>query len=239
MSRVSVIIGAFSPKTKTFLDACVSAALKLDYPDYEVVIVSPKSYAPQYAGVRTVSPEGEDYPLAHNINFGFQQADPRSEMLFFINDDCVPTASCLGQLERSLRLMPQVGLLMPISNDQNLGAYSLMTPIQGPYKADQLRPGLMSESASVYPPGLIMRDTLCLFAFLIRREVFEKVGLWDTQLLGMDDVDYSWRMRQAGYLNAIELSALCYHAGGATTHDKPEAWRRESERIFNEKWGGR
>ena len=220
MSRVSVIIGAFSPRAKPYLDACVSACKQLDYPDYEIVIVSPSSYAPQYSGCRTVSPEGEDYPLAHNINFGAAMADPASEYLFFINDDCEPRSDSLSQLVKRLKFSPGIGLLQAASNDSNLGAFEI----------------LQNEK---YPPALIYRDTLCLFAFLIRREVFAKVGLWDTNLLGMDDVDYSWRTRQAGYLNAIELSAYVRHEGGVTTSSKSAEWRRESERIFNEKWGQR
>jgi GT2 family glycosyltransferase len=190
--------------------------LALEYDNFECVIVSPKSYAPEYSGCRTVSPEGEDYPLAHNINFGARSADPASKYFCFINDDCEMARDSLALLVHSLSRRPQVGLLMPISNDTNLGSYALA----------KVR----------YPPGMIFKDTLCLFAFLIRREVFNKVGEWDERLLGMDDVDYSWRVRQAGYLNAIELSAYVRHEGGVTTSSKSAEWRAESERIFNAKW---
>lgn len=55
-------------------------------------------------------------------------------------------------------------------------------------------------------------------AMLIRRDVFEKVGLFDEKLfLYYEDVDLCFRAKKLGYTSFFEPMALLYHIGGATT----------------------
>lgn len=52
---------------------------------------------------------------------------------------------------------------------------------------------------------------------LIKREVLEKVGLFDeTYFMYVEDVDYSYRVRQAGYLLNIAHNAIIWHKVGGS-----------------------
>ena len=240
LPTVSVIITTYRESAKPYLDLCVRSALQLSYPRelLDIVIVAPKAYAPQYPGTRTVSPPESEYGMPRGLNYGMNASS--SEYMFVVNDDVILTNNCLAPLVNWLRQSREIGLLMPIGNDQQ-GRYYVPLAIRGPYTAADVDSnaagGLMQADASLtYPPVLMFHDTLCLYAFLIRREVFAKVGPFDENLIGQDDIDYSLRMRQAGYLNAIALDSLVWHAGGASNTLTAEQ-REKSMRIFNEKWG--
>ncbi len=235
LPRVSVIITSYHAKAQAYIDLCVQSIRNLSYAKelLDVIIVAPSSYAPQYEGVRTISPPEAEYGMPRGLNFGMNASD--AEFMFVLNDDVMLTRDCLQPLVSMYRGTPGIGLLMPYGNDSNLNSYALATPINGPYKIEQAPVDYM-EASSPYPPGLIIKDTLCLYAFLISREVFDKVGPFDTGLIGQDDIDYSWRSLKAGYVNAINIASLVFHAGGASNTLTPER-RDESMRIFNKKWG--
>ena len=158
------------------------------------------------------------------------------EYFFLINDDVILTRDCLQPLVATLQ-EKAIGQFMPIGND-----------MQGRYFFPEfaLKLNLASAEASERnlmnaenhrQPGLIIADTLCLYAQLISRRVWDDVGPFDENLTGQDDIDYSLRVRQKGYINAIELSSLVWHFGGVSaaltlTDEK----RKIAMETFNKKW---
>lgn len=242
MSRVSIIITTYRESAKPYLDLCVRSVLNLNYPreQLELVIVAPKSYAPEYPLARTVSPASTEYSMPHGLNFGI--AESTAPLMFILNDDVILQRECLTPLVSWMKRLPEIGLLMPIGNDQQ-GRYLAETNPRGAYTLESLsRMGVSAPSlqnmgwAMRKMSALTFHDTLCLYAFMIRRECFAKVGPFDENLIGQDDIDYSLRTRQAGYLNAIAFDSLVWHAGGASNTLTTEQ-REKSMRIFNEKWG--
>lgn len=58
----------------------------------------------------------------------------------------------------------------------------------------------------------------CAGAALYKREVFEKVGLFDEDFISYyEDVDFALRMQLMGYKCYYNPKAICYHKRGATT----------------------
>ena len=238
LPTVSVIVTSYQPKAKEYLDLCVRSIKNLNYPSelLDVIIVAPKSYAPEYEGVRTLSPDEPEYGMPRGLNFGMQASS--GEYMLVLNDDVILTRNSLTPLVNMYEASETMGLLMPYGNDSNLNRYALKSPLSGPYKIEgvkALADPLMNLD-SPYPLGAIICDTLCLYAFLIRRSVFEKIGPFDENLIGQDDTDYSIRSLHAGFVNAINIGSLVFHAGGASNQLTPEQ-REKSMRIFNEKWG--
>lgn len=241
LPKVSICVTSYKPSAKPYLDLCIESVKNLDYPKelLDISIVSPVNYAPKYDGVATRCPTDESYGMPFGLNFGIKYADSGSEYLFVLNDDVILTRDCLTKLVSYNS--HQIGLLMPIGNDQQ-GRYYLNTQgmAMGPYKLDEVTPAarghyLMGRQ-SPYPSGLILVDTLCLYAFLMHRRVWDKVGPFDENLIGQDDIDYSMRTRQAGFVNAIALDSLVWHAGGAS-NTLTDGQRAKSFEIFNKKWG--
>ncbi len=63
----------------------------------------------------------------------------------------------------------------------------------------------------------------CAGAGLYRREVFEKVGLYDEDYFAwFEDADHSFRSQMTGYKCLYVPSALCYHKRGATAKKMSE-----------------
>jgi len=228
--KVSVIITSYCPESKKYLDQCVLSALNLSYLNKEIIIVGRPDYMPMYERCRTVSPSRQEFWNSTGLNHGVMEASSDSEYYFLLNDDVVLTKGCLEPLVNTLASFPKVGQVMPISND-----------IQGRYWL----PSLMGRQAfdmnvdSPYPSGIMLVDTLCLYTQLISKRVWQAVGEFDESLKGQDDIDYSLRVKQAGYLNAIELASVVWHHGGVSAaHTLNPEKREQAKEIFNKKWAG-
>lgn len=239
MSSVSVIVTAYLERSKPYLDFCVESIRNLREPPHETLIVAPRAYNPQYDGMRTISPPQDAYWNARALNFGAQHAT--GDYLLMVNDDVVFTRDSVAELVNASRALDDRAIVMPISNDTNLNLYALATGVRpGPAKLAEwvsMKDALMA-TQSPYPMGFIFARTLCLFAVLIPRAIFDQVGLFDDSRKGHDDVDYTLRNQQAGYLNAVALNSIIYHFGGVSADlTMSERDRKESLQSFNEKWG--
>lgn len=236
--KVSIVITSYWPESKPYLDLCVESCKNLDYNNYEIIIVGKPSYKPDYPSARTVSPEKEEFYPPVGLNLGANCADPGSKYFLFINDDTILTRNSLAKLVRTYSLNPGLGLLMPVGNDQQ-GLYHFPMAYPGKINFDvaQRQFSLIKDLDSPYPQGVIFQQTLCLYAVLVSRGAWNKIGPFDATLIGNDDVDYSWRSVKAGYTNAISTDALVFHFGGVSTSTKWNAeLRAKSLEIFNAKW---
>lgn len=230
MDKVSIIITAYCPESKPYLDACVQSARALTYKNREIIIVGREGFEPRYDGCLTVRPPQKEFWNSTGLNFGVMSADAESKYYFLINDDVVLTKNCLQPLVDALKLYPQIGQVMPVGNDMQ-GRYHF------PYLAVGVS-GFNPQVNSPYPRGLMFADTLCMYATLISKSKWQKIGPFDETLKGQDDIDYSLRIRQEGLLNAIELSSLVWHHGGVSAkHTLNDEKRKEALEIFNRKWG--
>jgi GT2 family glycosyltransferase len=90
----------------------------------------------------------------------------------------------------------------------------------------------------------ILRVPFLVFAHVMtRRDVIDKVGLLDAETFrgfGSEDLDYSWRIREAGYKLKVS-AARTMHVGGATMNQVSAGGRMtEYGRMhvrLTEKWG--
>lgn len=236
--KVSIVVTAYLEASKPYLDLCVQSLMNLDYPKnlLEMIIVSPSSYAPQYEGICTISPQEASYGCPRGLNYGIEHAS--GELIFVLNDDVIVTRGCLNRLVGYFELQ-QLGLLMPIGNDQQ-GRYSFPLPILGPYKIEHTEGATshMMNIDSPYPRGLMFHDTLCIYAYIMRKKAHDEIGGFDENLVCSDDIDFTLRLRQKGYVNAIATDALVWHAGGVSAdHTFTQEMRERGQKLFNEKWG--
>jgi glycosyltransferase involved in cell wall biosynthesis len=67
------------------------------------------------------------------------------------------------------------------------------------------------------PLGLLMEtDQLLSSAILVRRDAFERAGMYDSELRGFEDFDLCARLKRQGRFVFLNESGMCYrvHAGG-------------------------
>ncbi len=235
---VSIIITSYFPDSKKYLDLCIESIRNLNYMgEIEVIVVGRPDYMPEYPGVKTIAPPLDKFYPPVGLNCGMKAA--KHDLMLVINDDTILTKHSVSKLVDVYQANPAVGLLMPISNDQQ-SRYSAWVGIPAtPYRYETLKPiaGELMNNESKYPPALACFDTLCIYAFMISKKVYADVGDFDEKLIAQDDIDYTLRLRQKGYLNAITFDSIIYHFGGVSA-DKTftSEIRAESMRKFQEKW---
>ncbi len=241
LPKVSIVITAYLPASKAYLDLCVQSIWNLDYPKelLETIIVAPESYHPMYEGALTISPPEPTYGCPRGLNFGIAQAS--NEILLVLNDDVILTKDCLKPLLNYMSI-EKLGILMPIGNDMQM-RYWMPLAVSGPYRLENLGESakeLMNAPWKMQTPMLMLHDTLCIYAYMIRKSVHDEIGGFDESLISSDDIDFCFRLRHKGYLNAIALDSLVWHAGGASadTTFTPEMRVRGKE-LFDQKWAGK
>ncbi len=250
--KVSIIVTTYKESTRRYLDLCIKSIRALNYPSdrLDVVLVARRDYAPEYAGVRTVWPDQQSFHNPVGLNYGFASADSDSDHYLMLNDDTVLTRDSLA---RMVELAGDSELIMcPISPCDNYWKYVLHFSLQSGlerialndrfYRYDDLKEHHdgMINAESAYPQGLLVTDMLCLYAALIPRKVWQKVGEFDEHFLtGQDDYDYCLRARALDIPRVIALNALIWHFGGVTADSTLDPSIREKNiAYFKSKWPG-
>lgn len=252
--KVSIVITTYKEATKPYLDLAVESVKNLSYPKdkLEVIIVAREGYEPRYEGVRTVFPPQKEFYNPLGCNFGVRECAADSEYVFLLNDDVICTKDCLQPLVSHAVLNNGNCVLIPIGNCHLGWRYSLVMGYQDqsdlPFTQLTQRFARINDwlpikdklmnTGSVYPPGLILENSLCLYAALFPKKIFESVGYFDEQFtVGQDDIDFCLRAKQAGYVMGICLQSLVWHFGGVTTSERPDNLRQENIERFKNKWG--
>ncbi len=234
--RVSIVVTSYCPESEPYLNLCIKSIKNLSYDNFETILVTRPGYTPFFDGVTTCYPDKQEFWNSVGLNYGVSKASKDSEYYFLINDDVILTKDCLQPLVATLQ-EKAIGQVMPIGNDMQ-GRYffpELSTKLTLDVAENHLE--ALMNAGNIRPQGLIIAETLCLYAQLISKRVWDDVGPFDENLTGQDDIDYSLRVRQKGYINAIEMSSLVWHFGGVSaavtlTDEK----RKIAMETFNRKW---
>jgi GT2 family glycosyltransferase len=140
-----------------------------------------------------------------------------SKYVLFINDDIQiidQQYSWLSNMVNVMEYYPEVGAVGPISNAV-MHRQSINWNEHKPYHEESVLSG---------------------FCFLTRREVIEKIGVLDETLFGGDDVDYSIRIREAGYKLVCCRRSFVFHYYAQTGRRLHADWdtRPWAEKIDRE-----
>ena len=260
MKKVTICVTTYRSASFEYLALCMESIRRLNYPKdkLDVIICCHKqqfhSYSKDYfKDVKVVSPIHDEYGNSEGLNFGISHASPDSEAYFILNDDVILTKNSLKNLvEKS----SDESILMPISPCDNYRNYSLCMgfPVFDEktghgfkildkqfYRLPELKDFTdeMMEANSIYPAGLLVMPMLCMFATLIPKTVWEKLGKLDENFkTGPDDIDYSIRANQAGIKLLVAIDSLVWHFGGVTADTSVSVARRKKNlEYFKQKWG--
>ena len=183
------------------LVACLDSLGKLNDPAYEIILVDDGStddtayVAAQFSSVRYI--HQTNHGLSHARNTGAAAA--RGEVLAYTDSDCMADADWLYYL---------VGTL--VSGDYaGVGGPNITPPAQNWIQACvAAAPGgpnhvLLTDTVAEHIPG-------CNMAFY--RWAFEGVGGFDPEYRKAgDDVDFCWRIQQAGWVISFSPTAIVWH----------------------------
>jgi len=196
---VSVIVCSYNGGRT--LATCLDSLGKLNYSDYEIILVDDGStdgtrdIAEQFPHVRYIYQE--NHGLSHARNTGAAAAE--GEVFAYTDSDCMADVDWLYYL---------IGTLL--SGDYaGVGGPNVTPPAQNWIQACvAAAPGgpshvLLTDIIAEHIPG-------CNMAFY--RWAFENIGGFDAEYhKAGDDVDFCWRLQQAGCVIAFSPTAIVWH----------------------------
>jgi O-antigen biosynthesis protein len=196
---VSVIVCSYNGGRT--LAACLKSLGKLNYPDYEVILVDDGStddtpyIAAQFPSIRYI--RQTNHGLSHARNTGAAAA--KGEVLAYTDSDCMADVDWLYYL---------IGTLVS-GEYAGVGGPNVTPPAQNWIQA-------CVAAAPGGPSHVLLTDTIaehipgCNMAFY--RWAFENIGGFDPEYRKAgDDVDFCWRLQQAGCVIAFSPTAIVWH----------------------------
>jgi GT2 family glycosyltransferase len=196
---VSVIVCSYNGGPT--LASCLDSLGKLNYPEYEVILIDDGStddtpyIAAQFPWVRYIHQSNQGLSYARNTG----AAAAKGEVFAYTDSDCMVDPDWLYYL---------IGTL--VSGDYaGVGGPNVTPPAKNWIQACvAAAPGgpshvLLTDVVAEHIPG-------CNMAFY--RWAFEGVGGFDTEYRKAgDDVDFCWRIQQAGWVVAFSPTAIVWH----------------------------
>lgn len=213
--------------------ACVES-IQRDAPDTQVVVVdnasgdgSAERIVLAVPGIHMIASESNGGYAAGN-NQGIRHALAGDvDSILILNNDLTLDSGCIGALCRALNANPSWGIAAPLSllpgDDQIVDFFTgevllehaaLRAPGRDEPRGDRFR----EPAETGYVTGSAM---------LIRRDVFERAGLLDERyFLVWEDVEFSLRVRKAGYVLGVTPDAVVQHARSASFGDEASPLQR-------------
>ena len=223
--RVSVIVCTYNGE-RTLEETC-TAIRRLDYPNFEAVLVDDGSTDRSRAiaeahGFRVISTENRGLSAARNT--GLEAA--RGDIVAYVDDDAAPDPHWLSYLVDVFETTSFVAV----------GGPNLAVPGDGTVAdAVAAAPGnpahvLISDREAEHVPG-------CSAAF--RTEALRRIGGFDTRFrVAGDDVDICWRLQDAGGVIGYSAAAMVWHHRRGTVggYLRQQRGYGAAEAVLERKW---
>ena len=223
--RISVVVCSYNG-SRTIRD-CLEALQRLDYPNYEVIVVNDGSTDNTEAIVR-------EYPfriinttnqgLSNARNTGMHAAS--GEIVAYTDDDAYPDPHWLTYLGHMFLATSHVaigGPNLPPKNDGWLAECVAHAP-GGPIHV------LLDDQLAEHIPG-------CNMAF--RKDSLVTIGGFDPQYRAAgDDVDICWRLQEKGWTIGFHAAAQVWHhrRNSIGTYWKQQRGYGRAEALLEQKW---
>lgn len=157
-------------------------------------------------------------------NDGIRLASGRYIVL--LNNDTLVSSGWLEPLLQRLEITPEIGLLGPVTNSAGNEQRVVLEKL-----GEQNFGDIARKYTEVQKNRWFKTDKLGFFCVAGRREVFERVGMFDESFgIGMfEDDDYCVRVLKAGYILAVVEDSFVLHKGSMSFKMMPT---QEHQRLF-------
>ena len=222
---ISVVVCSYNG-SRTIRD-CFEGLLKLDYPDFEVIVVNDGS-------TDNTADIAQEYPfrLINTPNMGLSSARnaglaaATGEIVAYTDDDAHPDPHWLQYLAATFLKTNHAGIggpnIAPIDDGEI--AECVANAPGGPIHV------LLNDTEAEHIPG-------CNMAF--RRETLLAVGGFDAQYRAAgDDVDLCWRIQEKGWTLGYSPAAMVWHHRRNSIKDywKQQKGYGKAEALLERKW---
>jgi O-antigen biosynthesis protein len=226
--RISVVVCTHNG-SRTIRECC-EGLRKLQYPDFEVVVVDDGSTDGTAAiveefGFRLIRTENRGLSNARNV--GLDAAT--GEIVAYLDDDAYPDRHWLTYLAFTFSRTAHAGVggtNIPPGNDGWIAECVANAP-GGPVHV------LLSDCEAEHIPG-------CNMAF--RRNALRATGGFDPQFrVAGDDVDVCWRLQHQGWTLGVNPAAVVFHhrRNSVRAYWKQQMGYGKAEALLERKWPGK
>lgn len=185
----------------------------------------------QFSFVRVITLD-HNYGFAGGMNAALQVAS--TDFVAILNNDLEMTAGWLERMLVHFYQHPNLGMIGPLAcNVSGLQGVTISGVDATP---DKVARKVFSE----YAGKIFFTQRIVGFAWVMRREVLERVGGFDLRFGqgNFEDDDFCIRTQNAGYQLAIAADVFLYHKGSASW-DR-DVWQKSmvtNAKILSSKWG--
>ena len=208
--KVSIIIVNYNGKQ--LLEKCLESLFKVEYVNFEVIVVDNNS------ADNTIEFVTKNYPSVIiaklNSNKGFAEPNniaakiTKGKYLLFLNNDTIVTPDFISEMIKVMENDKTIGicqslLLKPDGSIDSGGDFidKLGVVYNSKTKSSEIREISSARGASM----------------IIHKKIFEKLGGFDEKFfLSFEDVDLGWRTWIVGYRVVLVPNSIVYHYGGKT-----------------------
>lgn len=222
---------------------CLSTLVKLDYPNYEIVVIDNGSTDGTYEAVREQYPQvhvvnhEENFGCAEGVNGEIRYAlHTGADYLFIIANDATVEPTTLSELVRVAERDPKIGMVHP--KVYYYGKGKRIWYARGA-KMDWFRGQFYGFIQNVEDDGHFDEETEADFFpggfSLVRMEAAKKVGFLDPlYFIFLDDADWSFRIHRAGYSGRYAPRSRAWHKPSSSVGMESESfyYYRTRNRLF-------
>jgi GT2 family glycosyltransferase len=161
---------------------------------------------------------GTNLGFSGGTNVGIRESLLRgADRVLLVNSDVIVPPDAIGKLEACLDGSAHAGIAGPVvlarsepDRIASLGMAYIPSTGRMRHRSNGMR---LSELPPLEPGAAVDGVSGCLM--LIKREVFEAVGLFDESFFfSFEDLDFCLRARRAGFETRLAGEAVIYHEGG-------------------------
>lgn len=231
--KISVVILNYNGMK--FLESCITSLLKSNYDDFEILVIDNGSKDDSVNFLRRRFPNepklkvislGKNYGFAMGNNIGYMYTNPRSDFIFFLNNDTEVDKDCIKIIVEKMEKDKLVGAAQP--KIRSLRNRNLIDAVGG---IADYHGRTWHRGSNEYDYGQYDSITETFYAqgaaIVVRRSVIEEVGLFDPDyFMYYEETDLCWRIWMAGYKVAVIPEAIVYHYGGGSTTFKSSDYEK-------------
>jgi len=222
--KVIAVIVNFNRTSDTI--ECINSLQNTQYPNLEVIVVDNGStidctHSLKSIGIHVIRIKRNlGFAAANNIGIRYALAKG-ADYIFIVNNDAVVHPNSLNELVKIMQSDPKIGICGPIIyfyHDPNRiwhagGIFDVRLGVSFTRGFLELDRGQYRKIAELNVSGCAM---------LIRREVFDDVGLFDENFfLAREEDDMNIRVKNHGYKTVIVPSSKVYHKVSKTKGKHP------------------
>jgi len=219
-----------------FLRQCVNSILKNTKYPHNLVIVDDGNSPIVKEYLRTIKPariitNKKNLGWLKSCNIGIENTE---NDVVLLNYDTMVTEGWLEKMDRCAYSDSMIGMVNPLSNNAlflSLPRSSVFNAIPAGFTVESFA-GLVSELSECQYPSI---PTVLGFCLLIKRKIFNGIGLFDEKLeVGYrEDDDFCMRAKKKGYKVVCCDDAFVYHYGKKSLADSPDKEVHHARAVKN------